>query len=266
MTFSTVPSLSFITMGISLLAGFVIPAVLFLFLQKKYGCKKLPFFIGCGTFFVFAIGLEGIVHSIVLGGGRAEALMANPVLYGLYGGLMAGLFEETGRLVAYKTLLKKHQADDSTALAYGAGHGGFEAFYILATGMITNIVFGIMINTGNTAALFNGLDEAKTVAMISTLQKVSATASGVYLVGVIERFSAVAYHMAASVLVWIAVRNKSKWYLFPVAIVLHTILDMIAVVTMQFGCPIAAIELIVMVYAALCCVFAWAMWKKYKSA
>lgn len=261
---STVPVLSFVTIGIAIAFGFLIPAVLFLFLQKKYDCKKLPFFIGCGTFFLFAIVLEGIFHSLILAGGRAESLMSKPVLYGLYGGFMAGLFEETGRFVAYKILLKKGKdkyADDKNALAYGAGHGGFEAFYILVVSMITNLVFGIMINTGNTEALFKGLDEAKIAATQNVLNQLVTISPWTFLVSVIERFGAVAYHIAASVLVWFAVKNKKIW-LYPLAIVLHMLLDMLAVIGMKFGIPTPVIEVFLYLYSAACIFVAWKVWKK----
>ena len=51
-------------------------------------------------------------------------------LYALYGGLAAGLFEETGRLLAFRFILKPHTAR-ITALSYGIGHGGIEAFWVM---------------------------------------------------------------------------------------------------------------------------------------
>lgn len=261
---STVPALSFVTMGMAALFGFLIPLVLLLVLKKKYGCKILPFFVGCATFFLFAVVLEGAFHTLILGGGRSEALMARPVLYALYGGFMAGLFEETGRFIAYKILLKKGKdkyADNKTALVYGAGHGGFEAFYILVVSMITNVVFGIMINTGNAELLMNGLDENNAVAIQNVLNQLVATNPWTYLVSVVERFGAVAYHMSASVLVWFAVKNKKFW-LYPLAIILHMVLDMIAVIGMQVGIPVLLIEVFLYLFSAACILLAWKVWKK----
>lgn len=261
---STVSTLSFVTMGIAVLLGLLIPAVMFIVLKKKYDCKKLPFFAGCATFFIAAIVLEGICHNLILGGGRAEILMSKPVLYGLYGGFMAGLFEETGRFIAYKILLKKGKdkyADDKTALAYGAGHGGFEAFYILVVSMITNLVFGVMINTGNTELLLAGLDEAKLAATENVLNQLVTLSPWTFLVSVVERFGAVAWHMAASVLVWFAVKNKKFW-LYPLAILLHMVLDMLAVIGMQFGIPVFLIEVFLYLYSAACIFLAWKVWKK----
>ena len=257
----TVPALSFVTMTLSLLSGIAIPLTLLAVLVKKQGCRKLPFFVGCATFFLAAIVFEGAVHAVVLGGQRGQTLMSKPLFYALYGGLMAGLFEETGRFVAYKFLQKKSD-DDKTALAYGAGHGGFEAFYLLVISMITNLIFGIMINTGNTQLLFAKADEATAAAINQTLQTLCTTKPTVFLISILERIGAVAFHMSASVLVWFAVKNPKRWYLYPVAIVLHALLDMIAAFGNSMGLPIMLIELLIYIYAALTVFVAVKIWKK----
>lgn len=257
----TIPALSFVTMALALLAGIAIPLTLLLVLTKKHGCKKLPFFVGCATFFLAVIVLESAVHALVLGGQRGHTLMSKPLLYALYGGLMAGLFEETGRFIAYKILHKKSD-DDKTALSYGAGHGGFEAFYLLVVSMITNLVFGIMIKTGNTEVLFAKADEATAAAITSTLQTLCETKPTLFLVSILERVGAVAFHMAASVLVWFAVKNPKRLYLYPVAIILHALLDMIAAFGNSMGLPIMLIELLVYIYAGLTVLLAVKIWKK----
>ena len=48
----------------------------------------------------------------------------------LYGGLMAGVFEETGRYVSFKWFLKK-ETRIQDGLSYGIGHGGIEAMLIV---------------------------------------------------------------------------------------------------------------------------------------
>jgi uncharacterized membrane protein YhfC len=54
--------------------------------------------------------------------------MSHTWLYAVLGALLAGLFEETGRFIAFKFLLKK-RTDRKTAISYGIGHGGFEAIF-----------------------------------------------------------------------------------------------------------------------------------------
>lgn len=61
---------------------------------------------------------------------------------------MAGLFEETGRFLAMRYVLKKEHGNAHNALMYGAGHGGLEMFVILSLGMINNLIYSVMINLG----------------------------------------------------------------------------------------------------------------------
>ena len=135
-----VPVLSMVFMSITGLMAFAIPVALLLWYRKKKHADILPFFIGCAVMMAFALTLESIVHTIVLSTSPGQKIKSNIWLYALYGGAMAGLFEETGRWIAFKTVLKKRQGKNANALMYGAGHGGFEAAMIVGTAMISNLV------------------------------------------------------------------------------------------------------------------------------
>ena len=52
-----------------------------------------------------------------------EALTGNIWFYALYGGIAAGVFEETGRFTAMKFWMKKSLSKESSFM-YGVGHGG----------------------------------------------------------------------------------------------------------------------------------------------
>ena len=259
---NTVPALSFVAMGISILFAVAIPVGLFIFYRKKYNCQIKPFFIGCGIFVIFALALEGALHTIILGGGRAQALMAKPLLYGLYGGFMAGLFEETGRFLAFKTILRKSQNDDATALMYGAGHGGFEAFYLLFASAITNLVLSVMINTGNTALITQSLSGDKLAAMEQNLSALISAKPLSLAAGVIERIPAVAVHISLSVLVWFGAKNKYKWYLYPIALIIHLAVDAVAGTLAMMKANTILIEVLLYVMSAAITAFAVAVWRK----
>ena len=112
---------------------------------------------------LFAMVLEQFVHSVVLGSPAGIVIQENIWMYALYGSVMAGLFEETGRLLAMRYVLKKEHRNAHNALMYGAGHGGFEMFVILSIGMINNLIYSVMINLGQTQTLLEPLDEAPEV-------------------------------------------------------------------------------------------------------
>ena len=116
----------------------VVPVGIMLFLHRRGG-RWSSFAVGAATFVLFAMVLEAIFHNLVLGSALGPVIQGNIWLYGLYGGLAAGIFEEVGRFLAFKLVLRK-QRDRVTALSYGIGHGGVEAFLLLGMTMVNNLI------------------------------------------------------------------------------------------------------------------------------
>jgi len=226
-----VPVSSMISMGICALTGIAVPVALAWWLVKKQKARLTTILIGAGVFIVFALLLEPILHMLVLKGPHGPAIMGNVWLYALYGGLAAGLFEETGRFLAMKYLLKKEPSKTLPAVAYGAGHGGVEMILIFGMTMISNLVLSVMINTGAAETLLatapaNALEQVQT-----QFEQLETTAAGSYFLGLWERVSALILQLGLSILVWTAVRKGGKWlWLFPAAILLHFLVDACAVV------------------------------------
>ena len=164
-----VSGLTMLFIAVSMLVSVAIPVGLCIFCRKKWKCDFLPFWVGCGVMFLFAFVLEQGVHAVVLSSAAGNAIKGNLWLYALYGGLMAGLFEETGRLTAMKFLLKKNRGNSHNALMYGAGHGGFEAFFILFFAMLNNLIYSVMINSGNAGLLLQELDAATVNELIEKI-------------------------------------------------------------------------------------------------
>ena len=94
--------------------------------------------VGALTFLVFAIILEKPIQNVLVfpvqmglaEHGASRFINARPVLWAFIVGLFPGAFEETGRLVAYKSVLKNRN-NKETSISYGIGHGGFEVMLIL---------------------------------------------------------------------------------------------------------------------------------------
>jgi len=144
----TVPSLSIAFMIITCMISFGVPIALFLYLRLVQKADIYPFFAGCTVMLLFAFILESGAHNIVLSSPAGPVIRGNVLLYALYGGFMAGLFEETGRFLAFSFALKKYRSKNVNALMYGAGHGGLEAMVIVGLTMINNIAWSSMINSG----------------------------------------------------------------------------------------------------------------------
>ena len=233
---------SMLCMGLAGLIGFAIAPVLCIWLRKKKRADLLPFFIGMAVFFVFALVLETLLHQIVLNAPVGKTIQGNIWLYALYGGLAAGIFEETGRFIAFKTVLKKYQARDVNALMYGAGHGGCEAALLFGATMVSNLVLAVMLNMGMSGLITKDLTGAQLTQMEDVFRTLCDTSAPAWFLGLIERFTAVALHMALTIPVWFAAKDAKRCALFPVEILLHFIVDAATVVLSGLGLPALAVE------------------------
>ena len=257
--------LSMLCMGLTALVSFAIPPVLCIWLRKKKRADLLPFFIGMAVFFLFALVLESLMHQLVLNSEVGKAIQGNTWLYALYGGLAAGVFEETGRFVAFKTVLKKYQTRDVNALMYGAGHGGCEAALLLGGTMISNLVLSVMLNSGMEGTITGSLQGEQLAQMEEVFRTLCTTSPPSWFLGLAERFFAVALHIALTVPVWFAAKDARHWCLYPVAILLHFLVDAVTVVLSRAGLSTLALEGVLACMSAAVVLFAWLLWKKYRA-
>jgi uncharacterized membrane protein YhfC len=257
-----VPTGNLIMMVVNALLGVVVPVFLCWWAVKKHHANLSTILIGAGVFVVFALVLESLVHQIVLKGERGAAIQGNILYYALYGGLMAGLFEETGRFLAMKFLLKKEPSDAKAGVAYGLGHGGAEMALLFGLSMISTFSMAVMINAGQTDLLSSGVPAEAQDQLAAQLDQIRDASAGTYLIGLWERFSALILQVSLSILVWAAARRGGKWFwLFPAAILLHALVDGIAVIiSKQTG--MVAVELIVMAMAVALAALAWLVARK----
>ena len=257
----SVSTLSIIFMAVSCLIAFALPIGLLIWLHVKKGADILPFFIGCAVMLVFALILESAVHQIVFASSVGKSIRDNLWLSALYGGLMAGLFEETGRYLAFRTVLKKHQNNDANALMYGAGHGGFEAIVLLGTTMINNILFSVMINTGNTAALTGSLSGDALAQVEASIPALIESPPYLFLLGGVERVFAVLLQISLSVLVWFAAKKEGRRGLFPAAVLIHFAVDAISVILSGLGLSNILVEAAIGIMSVLAALYARKIWR-----
>ena len=143
------------------------PVFLCFLVVKKFHAKLYPAVIGAAAFVFFVLVLESLMHRAVLGV-TGDVITGNIWLYGLYGGLTAGLFEETGRYLAMRLYMKKSLTKENS-LMYGVGHGGIEAVMIVGMSYISNLMVALMINLKGLDSLLAGLDAATATATTEQL-------------------------------------------------------------------------------------------------
>lgn len=259
MEWGTISTASIAAMIFSLVVSIGLPIVLGIIVHRKTHARVSSCFIGAGIFVVFALILEQILHAIVLTV-TGTVIQSSTFLYGLYGGLAAALFEETGRFVAMKFFMK-NSLDKGNALMYGVGHGGVEAILLVGLTYVNNIVTSIMINSGGIQVTMSQLTPEMQQTTYQQLQALWQTEPYVFCMAGIERIAAVILQICLSVLVYKCVKTGQKKY-YAGAFALHFIVDFVTVVTAGLGMPMWGIEIEVV---AIVAVVVWGVVKVYRN-
>ena len=247
----TVGAGSILGMAVSLVISIGLPVALAIIVKKKTNAWFPSLFIGAGVLVVFALLLESIMHNIVFSV-TGDAITGNIWLYALYGGLAAGLFEETGRLIAMKTLMKKHLKKENS-LMYGVGHGGIESVLLVGVTYVSNLIIAFMINSGSFEQSLALLDESQKAQSLEELAPLWTEPAGFFFVAGIERISAIFLQICLSYLVYRGVKkSRPGWY--ALAILLHALVDGTTVIIAKYtSVYLTEAVLFVLTAIVVCC-------------
>ena len=225
-----------------------LPLGLSLYAWRKTKGRWRFFLLGCVVFPLFALELEGSINRAVLYGPWGGRLASNIWIYALYGGGMAGIFEECGRWCAFR-LGRRWSRGPGDALMYGAGHGGIEAVLLTGTTMLNNIVLSLALNQGGLEAV-EDMTGPLPETVLAGLAALTTTPASMYLWSGLERLVAVALHVSLSVLVYAAVRRKRGWPWLAAAVGIHALVDGAAIIASAY-LPIPAVEGVALVLTVL---------------
>ncbi|MGX7262901.1 YhfC family glutamic-type intramembrane protease [Enterococcus crotali] len=190
---------------IALSVGGIFPLAVFIYcLVKKKDLKA--FLLGSLTFIIFQVMLRIPLLQLLSKNSIEFNLFQSlhPILYILFLAITAGIFEEVGRYLIMKYCLKKKDSFQ-TAIFFGLGHGGIEAF------------------------LFLGMN-----AIIYFFTTSSDIMNGDFLWGSLERIIAIILHVELSIIVMKSVKEHNNKYLW-LAIILHGMIDSIITIVQFFG-------------------------------
>ena len=229
---------TFVLLGIGAALAVILPIALAIVWKVR---KKEPFttiLAGAATFLLFALVLEKPIQNVLLfptemglsDHAVSRFVNARPLLLSLLAGLFPGVFEETGRLIVYKTVLKNRR-NRETAVSHGIGHGGFEVILMAGITYVSYIAIAAMIDSGTFSTIVSQA-AAQMPDRVGALYEQAAAIAGLTAadlgLGLLERVFSVLFHIGASILVFYAVKDSRRRRLYPLAIVLHTAMDFAA--------------------------------------
>ncbi|WDU83347.1 YhfC family intramembrane metalloprotease [Caloramator sp. Dgby_cultured_2] len=218
-----------IFMVITALIAFGLPIVLGIVFVKSLGNSK-GYISGWPCVFHFSNGFKDSSATGLFKAGLVYCNGKNHLLLAIFLGLTAGIFEEVGRFLGFRFLLKD-RLNYGNGLAFGVGHGGIEAVLLVGLNYINYIIFALLLNKGLINQVFAGKISNDMISEI--VRMLVSTPAYNFLLAGLERAFAITIQIALSLIVLLAVRNKNLLYLL-IAILLHMLIDTpIAYMAMQ---------------------------------
>ena len=260
---SSIPSLI-----ITVLLMIAVPVGCFLYWRGKHKQQtKISYLIaGAIGFILSARVLELGVHYVCILADNpvSRFINGNTWAFVLYGIMMAGVFEECGRHIILKYILKKNRTRENAVL-YGIGHGGIEILAVLLPTMILYLVIAILFSQGNVEEAMNQLKitEETAAAALPSVQAAAAFDYGMMAMNVVERLFAMSLHIGLTVIVYYGVISEKKGFL-PLAILLHMLMDTFPALYQRGVVPLWSVEVWAAFWAAVTGFIAARLYRKMK--
>lgn len=226
-----VSAVSIVFMVFSLLICFAIPFGLMFYFYRKERIAIVAVLVGALVFVVTQMILRIPLLNILSGMPWYQQMAGNLLLIALFLSVTAGLFEEIGRFLGFKFLLRRHLSWKN-GIAFGIGHGGIEAILLTGFAYINNIAYSFMINGGTYDQLLTPQLGPQMAAHIKDL--LINTPPVLFAAAGLERAFTIVIHIALSLVVLLAVtRGKLIFLLY--AIILHALVNFPVVIIPGLG-------------------------------
>ena len=260
---------SIISLIITVILMIAIPVIFFIYWRRKNKERTNISWLIAGAlgFLVSARVLELGVHyfCIIADNPISRFINGSTVAFVLYGIIMAGVFEECGRHIIMKTILKKNRTRENAVL-YGIGHGGIEILAVILPSMIFTLIIAIVFSSGDTENALRTLKitEETAEAALPSVQTAASFDYAMMAMNVIERLSAMCLHIGLTVIVYYGIVNGKKAFL-PLAIVLHMIMDTFAALYQRGVTPLWAVEVWIAIWSMVVVFIAVKLYRKMKA-
>jgi uncharacterized membrane protein YhfC len=236
------------------------PLALGVIVRKKLAVSWKYFWFGALVFLVFQLLTRVPVVTVLQATVLMHLLLTSTAftwIWLLILAITAGLFEEVGRYVGYRLLLRREPKTWSKAVMFGLGHGGLESIVVVGGQIVLTAINDVVLSTINV----NSLPAAQRQGVIQLFAAINAEPFWFPLLAAWERLWTIPLHMALAVMVVQVFRRQQMRWLF-LAILFHALVDFLAVAFPQaFGHSIP----ITLLVEGIVCVFGlisvWIIWR-----
>lgn len=237
----------------------------------KIHCKKIVslkyIFIGAAGFLVSVRVLELCLHMVCIVSDNPISRFINgsTASYVIYGIFTAGIFEEVGRYIIIRFILRK-KINRENVIMYGIGHGGIEVWAITLLSLISTFAIAFTLKMQGSEALMQLLDFSDGVpaslfdSVITTVSAAANYNAVSAFAAVLERIACMLAHIGLTVIVAYSIEKSQIKYLF-FAVISHMILDIFPGLYQRGAVDIFAMETWIAVCAIMLIVWSIKLYK-----
>jgi uncharacterized membrane protein YhfC len=244
---------------VAIVFAILYPLVLAILARRRLGVSWRYFGYGALIFFLFQL-ISRVPLVTILGNVLGPQLASSRafLLFWLIAlPLTAALFEEIGRYVGYRWLMRKEEKIWDKAVMYGLGHGGLESIVLVGGLGLVSLVNILVLSNIN----LNILPASQHAQVLQQFAAIHAQPAWFPLVGAWERLWGIPFHVAMSVVVLQVFRRGQIRWLW-LAVLLHTLLDLSATLLPQWLGPGFSTSLLIESVVALFGVLSvWIIWR-----
>lgn len=241
-----ISTLTIIFMILSAIICFFMPILLFIKLKRKERFLTGALVGGAVSFYISQMVIRIPLIQLVLPKFKWYlSLSSNLLLFALFLGLTAGLFEELGRYFICKFLLRD-RLSWKVGIAHGIGHGGIEAILLVGINYVIYAIFGILYNNNIQHFISLIIPKEHEGLLFNIL---SDTPSYLFLTAGIERALTIIIHIGISLMIVEGIVRGKELIYFLMAVLFHTLLDAGSVILAGYNVPLVFIELYVVLFS-----------------
>ena len=166
-----------------------------------------------------------LLSALSAGEGFVSFIENHYLLYALFLGVTAALFEVAGRFACAKIL--SNHLTYTKGIAAGLGHGGIEAMVLIGMTYVSNLLYAVMINSGAIEGMIEetagmGVDVEAVYTLVDTLVN---TPGYLYLLAGYERILTMIVHVAMTLVVFYFMWKEETWKGIGICVAYHAVLD-----------------------------------------
>jgi uncharacterized membrane protein YhfC len=237
-----------ITLATLLIAA--LPIWLYRKTKPRFGFERRDVIVGIAVFALFSMVIERGLHGLVLSNATTVGLLMNPAIFVIYGALATGICEEVGRYAGMKWLVRRDPASlqrPGTALGYGIGHGGAEAWLVGVLVQLQWILYALLADRGMLDQYFTSVPAESLLRLHAVLGSLAPESAALFLV---ERAAAFVFQVGLSVAMWHMLRERFRFTL-PFMIVAHALIALPVALYQARLIPLLAADAVYLVFGLI---------------